>query len=274
MKKSSKKKLITYAAITAVLAVFCFWQNNMLTVSEYSYKTDKIEAELDGFKIVQISDLHNKSFGKKQKRLMEKIKKLSPDIIVITGDIADSNHTDIPKALEFVEESVKIAETYYITGNHEYWLDDGEFAEIIDGIEEAGAVYLSDETVNVTKNGKSFALTGVDDLSLVNFSDRCPKLDGSKLNVILAHEPQYIEAYSVHGNVDLVLSGHAHGGQFALPFIGGIVAPDQGFFPEYTEGLHKMGDTSMIISRGLGNSVIPLRLLNYPEIVCVTIEKE
>jgi len=274
MKKLSKKKLIIYAAVIAVLAVFCIWQNNMLTVSEYSYKTDKIEAELDGFKIVQISDLHNKSFGKNQKRLIEKIKKLSPDIIVITGDIADSNHTDIPKTLEFVEESVKIAKTYYITGNHEYWLDDSEFAEITESIENLGAVYLSDETVNVAKNGKSFALTGVDDLSLVNFSDHCPKLDGDTLNVVLAHEPQFFADYSFHGNVDLVLSGHAHGGQFILPFIGGVVAPDQGFFPEYTEGMHKMGNTSMIISRGLGNSVIPVRLFNYPEIVCVTLEKE
>lgn len=273
MKKFSKKKLIIYAAVISAAAVFCFWQNNMLTVSEYSYKTDKIGTRLDGFKIVQISDLHNKSFGKNQKRLVEKIERLSPDIIVITGDIADSNHTDIPKALEFIEESVKIAPTYYITGNHEYWLEDSELAEITDCIENSGAVYLSNETVNVTKNREFFTLTGVDDLSLVNFSDHCPKLDSSQLNVILAHEPQYITDYSVHGNVDLVLSGHAHGGQFRLPFLGGVIAPDQGFFPEYTEGVHTMGNTTMIISRGLGNSVIPLRLFNYPEIVCVTLEK-
>lgn len=274
LKKFSRKKLCIYAAVISAAAVFCFWQNNMLTVSEYSYKTDKIGTGLDGFKIVQISDLHNKSFGKNQKRLAEKIERLSPDIIVITGDIADSNHTDIPKALEFIEESVKIAPTYYITGNHEYWLEDSELAEITDCIENFGAVYLSNETVNAAKNGEIFTLTGVDDLSLVNFSDYCPKLDGSKLNVILAHEPQYIADYSVHGNVDLVLSGHAHGGQFRLPFVGGVIAPDQGFFPEYTEGVHKMGNTTMIISRGLGNSVIPLRLFNYPEIVCVTLEKE
>ncbi len=274
MKKTIKKKLIFYTAIISIAALFCFWQNNMLTISEYPYKTDKIGTSFDNFKIIQISDLHNKNFGKRQKRLIEKIEHLSPDIIVITGDIADSNHTNIPKALEFIKEAVKIAPTYYITGNHEYWLDDSELAEIIDCVNNSGAVCLNDETVTVQKNNESFTLTGVDDLSLVNFSDHCPELDGENLNILLAHEPQYIADYSTHGNIDLVLSGHAHGGQFRLPFIGGIIAPDQDFFPEYTKGVHKMGNTTMIVSRGIGNSVIPLRLFNYPEIVCITLEKE
>ena len=89
--------------------------------------------------------------------------------------------------------------------------------------------------------------------------------------VVLAHEPQYIKQYAC-SNVDLVLSGHAHGGQFRIPFFGGIVAPDQGFFPKYSEGIHVEQDTTMVISRGLGNSIIPLRLFNYPEIVCVELK--
>ncbi|MBR5512904.1 MAG: metallophosphoesterase [Ruminococcus sp.] len=243
----------------------------MLTVSEYTYKSDKIS---EGFTIVQISDLHNKNYGKKQRRLIEKISALEPDIIVITGDIADSSHTNIPKAIEFAEEAAKITKTYYVSGNHEQRFSREEFDQLMDGLKEAGVVRLVDDCLDISLNGDSFRLTGFDDLSLIDVENNCPKLSGDKLNVVLAHEPQYIEDYSKHGNVDLVLTGHAHGGQFRLPFIGAVFAPEQGFNPEYTEGMHQMGDTSMIVSRGLGNSAFPLRLFNYPEIVKINIESE
>ncbi len=270
MKKLSKKKKILVFAITAViLLIFCCWQNNMLTVSEYTYSSPKVAEELDGFRIVQISDLHNKNFGN---RLVNKITELNPDIIVITGDIADSNYTDIDTALEFAEKSVEIAPSYYVTGNHEYWLEIPEREKLLNGLESAGVKILSDETIQIEYNNKSFNLTGLDDNTLIgDFRNILPD-DKNSLNILLAHEPQYIASYSSWGSVDLVLTGHAHGGQFILPFIGGIVAPDQGFFPEYTDGMHQSADTSMIISRGLGNSVIPLRLFNFPDIVCVDLK--
>jgi len=268
------RKCIIVCVILAVFAVFCFWQNNMLTVSQYEYENEKISAELDGFKIVQISDLHNKQFGAEQKRLLERVSECSPDIIVITGDIVDSNHTDIGKALAFVEGAAEIAPVYYVTGNHELWLEDGELEELLDGISAAGAVILDDECVTVTSGDSSFILAGLDDSSLYNDTIKELELDNSRETVILlAHEPQYLSDYS-RENVDLILAGHAHGGQFRLPFIGGIVAPDQGFFPEYTAGVYTENETEMIVSRGLGNSVIPLRLFNFPDIVCVTLKDE
>lgn len=273
-KGNLKKRLIIYAVIAVALVLFSSWQNSMLTVTEYSYKSDKIGNISEGFTIVQISDLHNKNYGKKQKRLIEKISALEPDIIVITGDIADSSHTYIPKAIEFGEEAAKIADTYYVTGNHEYRFGNEEFDSLMNSLEQVGVIRLNDESVDISANGGRFVLTGFDDNSLYDMENECPKLAADRLNVVLAHEPQFIEDYSNYGNIDLVLSGHAHGGQFRLPFIGAVFAPDQGFNPEYTEGMHKMGDTTMIVSRGVGNSAFPLRLFNYPEIVKITIESE
>ncbi len=159
---------------------------------------------------MQISDLHNATFGKNNRKLLDAIKSCSPDMIVITGDLVYSNHTDVERAVSFVEQAVTIAPVYYVTGNHEYWLTSTDRQQTLQGILSAGA--------------------------------------------------------------DLVLSGHAHGGQFRLPFIGGLVAPDQGFLPEYTSGEYTIANTNMIVSRGLGNSIIPVRLFNYPEIVCVELK--
>lgn len=263
-----KKRLIIPGITAAAVFVFCCWQNNMLTISRYTYSSAEIPKELDGFKIAQISDLHNKRFGKDQRRLLKKTAGLEPDIIIITGDIVDSNHTNIDKALEFAEGAAEIAPTYYVTGNHEHWLNDEEFESLISGLLESGVVLLDNERIDVEKDGDHFSLIGLDDLSLDGNTLKDMNLDDEAFNVLLAHEPQYIKEYSA-AHVDLALTGHAHGGQFRLPFIGGVVAPDQGFFPKYTEGSHTSGGMTMIISRGLGNSIIPVRLFNFPEIVCV-----
>ncbi|MDE7364870.1 MAG: metallophosphoesterase [Ruminococcus sp.] len=270
LKKITKRKKYIFAIVIIILLIFCYWQNNMLTVSDYRYSSPKISTELDGFRIVQISDLHNKKFGN---RLIKKISALNPDIIAITGDIVDSNHTNIETALEFAEKSAEIAPTYYVTGNHEYWLDTAEREKLFSGLKSAGVQILDNETITVKKNNCAFSLTGIDDKMLSDSFSRFLPTNENTLNILLAHEPQYIHDYSTYGSVDLVLTGHAHGGQFRLPFIEGLVAPDQGFFPKYTSGLHESADTSMIISRGLGNSVIPLRLFNFPDIVCVDLEK-
>ena len=168
-----------------------------------------------------------------------------------------------------VKEAVKIAPVYYVTGNHEYWLDPSENEQMMQGILAAGAYDLDDEAVCIEKGDSSFMLIGLDDQHL---SDETLKNllqeQKNELSIVLAHEPQYLQNYANAG-ADLVLTGHAHGGQIRLPFVGGIVAPDQGFLPEYTSGKYNRADTEMIVSRGLGNSIIPVRLFNYPEVVCV-----
>lgn len=269
MKKIPHKKILILILIIIILIPFCLYQNKHLVITTYTYESEKLGADLDGYRIVQISDLHNAEFGKENKKLLEIIRSCSPDIIVITGDLVDSNHTNVERAVAFVKEAVKIAPVYYVTGNHEYWLDPSENEQMMQGILAAGAYDLDDEAVRIEKGDSSFMLAGLDDQHL---SDETLKSllqeQKNELSIVLAHEPQYLQNYANTG-ADLVLTGHAHGGQIRLPFVGGIVAPDQGFLPEYTSGQYNSADTEMIVSRGLGNSIIPVRLFNYPEVVCV-----
>lgn len=274
------KKCIWILGLCISLSLFFFWQNNALVMSQYIFEMDKIGEDLDGYRIVQISDLHNKRFGQNQKRLLGKMKVCNPDLIVVTGDLVDSNHTDMEKAMEFVRGAVSIAPVYYVTGNHEKWLDRDTEAALIEQLKQAGVSCLNNEKEEIKVKQDSFLLFGLDDSNLVDntlnqlISDDSEGLSAEeKFTVLLAHEPQNLLQYS-NAKMDLVLSGHAHGGQVRLPWIGGIVAPDQGFFPEYTEGLYEANDTSMIVSRGLGNSIIPVRIFNRPEIVCVELSKK
>lgn len=269
MRKISHKKILILILIIIILIPFCLYQNKHLVITTYTYESEKLGADLDGYRIVQISDLHNAAFGKENKKLLETIRSCSPDIIIITGDLVDSNHTNVERAVAFVKEAVKIAPVYYVTGNHEYWLDPSENEQMMQGILAAGAYDLDDEAVRIEKGDSSFLLVGLDDQHL---SDETLKNllqeQKNELSIVLAHEPQYLQNYA-NAEADLVLTGHAHGGQIRLPFVGGIVAPDQGFLPEYTSGKYNRADTEMIVSRGLGNSIIPVRLFNYPEVVCV-----
>lgn len=277
-KKQKYIKLTIALSIVIVIILFCNFQNKHLETTHYTYAAEQLGADLEGYRIVQISDLHNAKFGKNNQKLVGRIRECEPDMIVLTGDLVDSNHTNVDRAVQFVDEIVKICPVYYVTGNHEYWLEKSEYDELMDGLIGAGVVILDDQVVEISRGDAKFRLVGLDDKSLadgtlgtlLNNAQNVAHEDSEKkeLTVVLAHEPQYLARYAVTG-VDLVLSGHAHGGQFRLPFVGGIVAPDQGFLPEYTAGEYYMDGTEMIVSRGLGNSVIPVRLFNYPEIVCV-----
>ncbi len=269
--RSNRKKYIKSAIVLLIviaLLLFCSYQNRHLETTYYTYKAEHLDAEFDGYRIVQISDLHNAKFGKDNQKLVDRIRECEPDMIVLTGDLVDSNHTNVDRAVQFVDEIVKICPVYYVTGNHEYWLDTSEYEKLMDGLASVGVIILDDQVVEISRGDAKFRLVGLDDKSLADGTLEALLSDEKELTVVLAHEPQYFARYAGTG-VDLVLSGHAHGGQFRLPFVGGIVAPDQGFLPEYTAGEYYMNGTEMIVSRGLGNSVIPVRLFNYPEIVCV-----
>lgn len=269
--RSNRKKYIKSALVLLIviaLLLFCSYQNRHLETTYYTYKAEQLGADLEGYRIVQISDLHNVKFGKNNQKLVDRIRECAPDMIVLTGDLVDSNHTNVDRAVQFVNEIVKICPVYYVTGNHEYWLDTSEYENLMDGVASAGVIILDNQVVEISRWDAKFRLVGLDDKSLADGTLEALLSDEKELTVVLAHEPQYLARYAGTG-VDLVLSGHAHGGQFRLPFVGGIVAPDQGFLPEYTAGEYYMNGTEMIVSRGLGNSVIPVRLFNYPEIVCV-----
>ena len=190
------------------------------------------------------------------------------------------NHSgNIGVALDFAKEAVKIAPVYYVTGNHEASLS--QYDELKIELKTIGVIVLEDEAVQLKHDTEEITLIGLSDPDFTIKGDifgEVPAMVSTKLNnladdensytILLSHRPELFESY-VHCNIDLVLSGHAHGGQFRLPFIGGLIAPNQGLFPQYDAGLYTSGSTNMIVSRGLGNSIIPIRFNNRPEVVVI-----
>lgn len=275
-----KKRLIILAAVITAIAAFLFWSNNSITVSRLSVSPENLPDGFDGCKIVQVSDLHNKSFGG---RLVKKIKEIAPDYIVITGDIIDSYHTVTQVSVDFISDILSVAPIYYVAGNHESRIE--EYADFKEKIESLGVNVLENEAVILEKNGGEICLTGMNDVgffgsSMLNeneiaFSKKLNELQAAadgKTSILLSHRPELFDTYAAAG-YDLVFSGHAHGGQIRLPFVGGILSPGQGFFPEYTEGIYENGETKMIVSRGLGNSLFPFRIFNRPELIVCELEK-
>lgn len=264
------KKFAVIGVLLLLLLFFFRYENNHLVISSYEYRNEKITEDLNHFRIVQISDLHNASFGRNNEQLIQKVLELDPNLVVLTGDVVDSSHTDLSVAFQLIEQLTSVCPVYYVTGNHENWLSEQERTELLDGMKENGAILLENEAVLISSGNDAFYLIGLDDNhladdTLLTLMETC---EDERLSIVLAHEPQYLSRYSGAG-ADLVFSGHAHGGQFILPFLGPVVAPDQGFFPAYTEGAYQQGTTTMYVSRGLGNSIIPVRLFNDPEIVCI-----
>ena len=302
MKKSHfKTHLLFYVLITMLLAliVWTIWGNTALMANSITLSGNQIPSEFSGFRIAQISDLHNAEFGEGNSHLLNSLSESKPDMIAITGDLVDAQHTNIDVALSFAEKAVQIAPVYYVTGNHEASLS--QYSELKTGLEAAGVIVLEDKAIQLEHNGGIVTLMGLSDPNFTiksNIFDEVPAMISTKLNdlmenkvgytILLSHRPELFDTY-VSCGVDLVLSGHAHGGQFRLPLIGGLekvtvvagkrletgpVAPNQGFFPKYDAGLYTDGGTNMVVSRGLGNSIIPLRFNNRPEIVLVELKAD
>lgn len=281
MSKKKKWIILLSAAAVLLLAVLAngIWNNSALGLTEYAISSPELPAAFDGFRIAQVSDLHNQDFGENNRKLVDMLRAAQPDIIVITGDMVDSRFTDIPVALAFAEQAVEIAPCYYITGNHESRIE--EYSQLRDGLLDLGVVVMEDERVELQRDGDTIYLLGIHDVSFhpdydLNRHDRIVRSALKSLrvedgfSVLLIHRPSFMDLYA-HYEVDLVLSGHIHGGQIRLPWIGALYAPGQGFFPEYDAGLYRQGDTQMIVSRGIGNSIFPLRINNPPEVVLVTL---
>lgn len=262
------------ALLAVMVYIFLVFENKKITVSNYTINAPKADKKYNGFKIVHISDLQNASFGKRNKRLIKIIKNLKPGIIVVTGDIVDCHKTDVYCALNFAHEISQVCPSYYVCGNHEGVL--GNYQKLSGDLVKAGFTVLNNESVYYGDD-KKIRITGLTDPYLGYIKDMGQFLkkqiakDNKVLNIVLSHRPQFIDMYA-NSKSDIVFSGHAHGGQIRLPFIGGLFAPDQGLFPKYTKGVHKIGNTQLVISRGLGNSVFPQRLFNRPEVVCVKLK--
>ena len=268
------KKLICACAIIIAGGLYLWWGNNSLSVTNHTVRNDAVPESFDGYRIVQLSDIHNKDF---RGRLSEKVKTLSPDIIVITGDLIDSRRTNLSVSEKLINELKTIAPIYYVTGNHESRIP--EYSELRENLEKNGVAVLDGKSIPIERNGESITLTGIDDATFfgsgmlnereIIFTQRLKELakdKGGNFGILLSHRPELIDVYAECG-FDLAFTGHAHGGQIRLPFVGGILTPNQGFFPEYDAGEFKKGGLTMIVSRGVGNSVFPFRIFNRPEII-------
>lgn len=267
MKK--KRKLIIKLSIFLIFIFWMIYGNVVVDLNVITIYDNKIPQEFDGYKVAHISDLHNDI--SKSKQLIKLLKKSNPNVIAITGDIIDSNNTNISGALDFVEEIVKIAPCYYVTGNHEAWI--GNYDYLKEQLLKLGIIVLEDMAVEINVSGKKIKLIGVNDPSFSsNVKTKLERLSDDELySILLSHRPELFDIY-VECNINLVLSGHAHGGQVRIPFIGGLGAPDQGLFPKYDSGLYTLDNTKMIVSRGVGNSIIPIRFNNQPEMILIELK--
>ena len=281
-----RKGLVIVCVLAVLLAVFVIWTawgNQALMVNTYRITSSNLPEAFDGFHIAQISDLHNCQMGKNNEKLLSILRAEAPDIIVITGDMIDSRQTDVDIALHLARELVQIAPCYYVSGNHEARVS--EYDSLKAGLIELGVTVLENAKVTIESSGEKMTLAGVvdpsfktdylkgDDTAVMGsiLTELLDEEDG--YTILLSHRPELFEVYAQH-TVDLVFSGHAHGGQFRIPFVGGLIAPNQGLFPKYDAGIYEEGNTTMVVSRGIGNSIVPFRINNRPEIVLVELASQ
>lgn len=273
--------VVIAVGLFAVFVAWVLWANSALKLSRHSVSIKNLPDSFSGFRIIQISDLHNDEFGKDNGTLLGIIKESKPDIIVFTGDLIDCRRPDIGVSLKFAENAIKIAPCYYVTGNHEARIP--EYTEAKEDFRNLGVTLLENEGVLISRENGSILLAGVDD---PRFKEDSPLTDCEVMenqlkelsqknlpSVLLSHRPELFEVYTEH-NFDLVLCGHTHGGHFRFPLVGGLWSPYQGFFPKYDAGRFSKNNTEMIVCRGLKKSSVPPRFLNRPEIILVELNKK
>lgn len=261
-------KIITlFSALLITGILLNTLENKKIDLSYYKINSNKIS---DAIKLVQLSDLHLNEFGEGNKDLLEKVADLNPDLILITGDMINYKNNDYSIVINLCEQLVKIAPVYYSYGNHEYEQFLFEDKAIQSILSDTGIHLLNDKTEEIVINGTKLSICGLSqnekqfDKYGVSVIDEFLEHDGYR--ILLTHYPELYFEKLVDKNIDLALSGHAHGGQIRLLNDHGLYSPDQGLFPKLTSGIHKFEYTDLIISRGLGDHTVIPRINNHPEI--------
>ncbi len=278
-----RRRLILRLAVIVAAALI----GSSLLLSKYGLSVTRLElgfedlpAGFDGFKIVQLSDLHGSGFGRDNARLIEKVRAEAPELIALTGDFLDEGKAEreLPELEALVRELADIAPVYFVSGNHD-WAS-GMAYTLFETLESAGARCLRNSSLSLERNGDRIILCGVDDpngpADMAEPDEFISSLRGSEPGsfvLMLAHRAYWAERYP-ELDVDLILCGHTHGGVVRLPLLGGLAASNMGLFPEYDAGLFELPGYKLFISRGLGNSVPLPRFLNTPEIASITLRSE
>lgn len=270
--------VITMLAIFTLLAVISHFK---FDVSKYEISNLKIK---ENIKIVQLSDLHSRKFGKNNEKLVRRIKEAKPDVIVCTGDMVNAKVNDLKELEVFIRQLIAIAKVYYVMGNREFRYSKEEYIALKTMLNNLGVIVLDNEKSYLKEN---IAISGINyenrkpDEYYAKYKDNylekekinkveniLPKIDSKDFNILLVHSPNAFKKYAEFG-FDLVLAGHLHGGVVRIPFLGGLLSPDISFFPKYDAGVFYEKGSAMCVSRGLGYGSLPFRILNNPEIVVI-----
>jgi uncharacterized protein len=276
------RKLLLAIIVIGIFSFIIYKGNTTVGTTNYTLSSKQLPASFDGYKIIQLSDLHDAMFGEKHADIVNEVVKIAPDAIYITGDFIDRNRYDLEQSLLLVEAIKDVAPIYYVTGNHEISINDVD--RIKSSLQELGVHVLSDERKILTSaEGEVMAIGGIEDplssageeqvtveRAVEKAFDGVPK---DTFKILLSHRPEYFNVY-VRSGINVTFSGHAHGGQVRIPGIGGLVSPGQGIFPKLTSGIHEEDGSQLVVSRGIGNSLFPIRVFNKPEIVVVTLKKD
>ena len=269
-------KIFELGCIFICLCLFLNWSNDSLIVTEDSYINENIPNDFNNYKILQISDFNNKKSLSKD--LIKETKKINPDIIVITGDYINSERsTEYNIDYSYFEDLAKSYPIYFIAGDQEH--DNKNYEIFKTKIEELGVNVLDNKSIELTKNDSIINLIGLNDSSFLYenlnaFNNQLKELyNSNNFTILLSHRPDLIDIYT-QNEIPLVFTGHALGGQINLPFVGRLYSSNQGFYPDYTKGFYKQDNTTMYVSRGIGNTFIPIRLFNRPEINVITLHNK
>lgn len=268
-----KKRWLFLAA-----AVFMLWSlyssRYRLEVTEYSLSSAKLPDAFDGYRIVQLSDLHAMEFGRDNAALIQTVRELAPDLVVMTGDFIETD-ADIPVTAHLVEALVPAAPVYICSGNHD-WAGGGALP-LRHAVEAAGGVWLGEDCAVESRDGQSILIAGVEDpnsyADLITpdvFMESVARAYPDTFTILLGHRNDWVTQYP-DLPADLIFSGHGHGGIIRLPFVGGLLGTDHRFFPEYDAGLYASHHYVMAVSRGLGSFGALPRLWNRPEVLCLTL---
>lgn len=285
------KIIFIFIGIFILMYLYIKYNVNTLEVTKYVVENKKVPKEFDGYNIVQISDLHSKLFGENNKKLIQKIKLLNPDIVVVTGDLIDGENNNYNVALDFMKEISKLYRVYYIIGNHEQkslikkYKD--EYKDYFNKLHQIDFVNLDNNKVEIVKGDSNINLYGLTvpyscykylfdnqettSIDIDFLEEKLGKVNREQFNILLAHTPFYFDEYEKWG-ADLTLCGHVHGGIVRLPIVGGLLSPDRKFFPKYDLGEYTKNKSTMIVSKGLGGSKVLIRVNCKPEIVNIKLK--
>ena len=268
--------LIILALIAAAAAFLIKDSRDDLEISRYEVKSQKLPESFDGFKIVQLSDLHGAEFGEDGMELVDKVGSLEPDMIALTGDFV-TDEGDLAAVEKLAARLVKLCPVYFVSGNHEF--GSGLAVKVRNILERAGVKYLSNEYLTISRGEDGILLGGVEDplayadmLSPDELAQKMNDAAPDAFKILLGHRNYWMTEYP-ELPVDLIFCGHAHGGLIRIPGVGGLIGTDRRLFPDFDAGQFNNGRYTLIVSRGLGNSVSIPRVFNRPEIVCVELTR-